>query len=126
MNLFDLSGRVAIVTGGNGGIGLGMAKGLAAAGAAVVVAARNRDKSENAVADPGSCRGMVASAIERFGRFDILVNNAGMSIRKSPETYAVEEWQRVLDTNLTGALVCCQAAYPHMQRQGGGKIINIG
>src|SRR5438874_8519602 len=143
MSLFDLSGRVAIVTGGNGGIGLGMAKGLAAAGAAVVVAARNREKAESAVealsalgarsafmpldvADPQSCRAMVAEAAERFGRLDILVNNAGMSIRKPPESYAVEEWQRVLDTNLTGALVCCQAAYPHMQRQGGGKIINIG
>src|SRR5947207_8115828 len=142
MSLFDLSGRVAIVTGGNGGIGLGMAKGLAMAGAAVVVAARNREKSEAAVAelaglgarsafialdvaDPPSCRAMVADAAERFGRLDILVNNAGMSIRKPPESYAVEEWQRVLDTNLTGALVCCQAAYPYMQRQG-GKIINIG
>src|SRR5262249_61129341 len=78
------------------------------------------------VADPVSCRAMVAGAAERFGRLDILVNNAGMSIRKPPETYAVEEWQRVLDTNLTGALVCCQAAYPHVQHQGGGKIINIG
>src|SRR5207253_463595 len=111
MSLFDLSGRVAIVTGGNGGIGLGMAKGLAAAGAAVVVAARNREKSERAVgelcalgvlssfmpldvADPQSCRAMVAEAAERFGRLDILVNNAGMSIRKPPESYAVEEWQR--------------------------------
>ena len=143
MSLFDLSGRVAIVTGGNGGIGLGMAKGLAAAGAAVVVAARNREKSERAVgelcalgvlssfmpldvADPQSCRAMVAEAAERFGRLDILVNNAGMSIRKPPESYAVEEWRQVLDTNLTGALVCCQAVYPHMQRQGGGKIVNIG
>ena len=106
MSLFDLSGRVAIVTGGNGGIGLGMAKGLAAAGAAVVVAARNREKSERAVgelcalgvlssfmpldvADPQSCRAMVAEAAERFGRLDILVNNAGMSIRKPPESYAV-------------------------------------
>jgi 2-deoxy-D-gluconate 3-dehydrogenase len=143
MSLFDLSGRVAIVTGGNGGIGLGMAKGLAAAGAAIVVAARNRDKSEAAVAElaglggrgafipldvanPESCRSMAAAAVERFGRLDILVNNAGMSIRKPPESYTVEEWHRVLDTNLTGALVCCQAAYPHMQRQGGGKIVNIG
>src|SRR3954454_19320516 len=143
MSLFYLCGRVAIVTGGNGGIGLGMAKGLAAAGAAGVVAARNREKSERAVgelcalgvlsafmpldvADPQSCRAMVAGAAERFGRLDILVNNASMSIRKPPESYAVEEWQRVLDTNLTGALVCCQAAYPHMQRQGGGKIISIG
>src|SRR5206468_5174570 len=132
MSLFDLSGRVAIVTGGNGGIGLGMAKGLAAAGAAVVVAARNREKAESAVtelsalgarsafmpldvADPQSCRAMVAEAAERFGRLDILVNNAGMSIRKPPESYAVEEWQRVLDTNLTGALVCCQAAYPRSE-----------
>ena len=143
MTLFDLSGRVAVVTGGNGGIGLGMAKGLAAAGAAVVVAARNREKSEMAVAelagigahslfipldvaDPASCRSMVGETVERLGRVDILINNAGMSIRKPPESYTVEEWHRVLDTNLTGALVCCQAAYPHMQRQGGGKIVNIG
>jgi 2-deoxy-D-gluconate 3-dehydrogenase len=69
---------------------------------------------------------MVADAAERFGRLDILVNNAGMSIRKPPESYTVEEWRRVLDTNLTGALVCCQAVYPHMQRRGGGKIVNIG
>jgi 2-dehydro-3-deoxy-D-gluconate 5-dehydrogenase len=143
MRLFDLSGRVAIVTGGNGGIGLGMARGLAAAGAAVVVAARNREKSEAAVAglaasgaasafipfdaaDPGSCRDMVRQARERFGRLDILVNNAGMSIRKPPEDYAIAEWRQVLDTNLTGPLACCQAAYPAMREAGGGKIVNIG
>jgi 2-dehydro-3-deoxy-D-gluconate 5-dehydrogenase len=143
MNLFDLTSRVAVVTGGNGGIGLGMARGLAGAGAAVVVAARNRAKSETAVAelaslgvrsafisldvaDPASCRAMVDQTIDRFGRLDILVNNAGMSIRKPPEDYTVEEWHRVLDTNLTGALVCCQAAYPHMIGQSGGKIVNIG
>src|ERR1700693_3661518 len=143
MSHFDLSGRVAVVTGGNGGIGLGMARGLAGAGAAVVIAARNPAKSESAVgelaalgirsafipvdvADPASCRAMVDETVDRFGRLDILVNNAGMSIRKPPEDYAVEEWHQVLDTNLTGALVCCQAAYPHMKVQGGGKIINIG
>jgi 2-deoxy-D-gluconate 3-dehydrogenase len=140
MKPFDLTGPVAIVTGGNGGIGLGMAQGLAAAGAAIVVAARNREKSEAAiaelgaasafialdVADPNSCRALVAETLGRFGRLDILVNNAGMSIRKPPETYAVEEWQAVLATNLTGAFVCSQAAYPAMKAQGGGKIINIG
>lgn len=143
MSSFDLSGRVAVVTGGNGGIGLGMARGLAGAGAAIVVAARNRAKSEAAlaelalvggqsafipldVADPASCRAMVDEIVERFGRLDILVNNAGMSIRKPPEEYAVEEWRAVLDTNLTGAFVCAQAAYPAMHRNGGGKIINIG
>ena len=143
MNPFDLSGRVAVVTGGNGGIGLGMAEGLAAAGASVVVAARNREKSEAAVAqlaatgspsafialdvaDPASCREMVRQTVERFGRLDILVNNAGMSIRKPPQDYAIAEWQAVLDTNLTGAFACAQAVYPVMKRQGGGKIINIG
>ncbi len=145
MNLFDLSGRVAIVTGGNGGIGLGMARGLAGAGATVVVAARNREKSLGAVAelgaisgpdgaafvaldvgDPASCRGVVDEVVGRFGRLDILVNNAGMSIRKPPETYAVEEWVQVLNVNLTGAFVLCQAAYAPMKKQGGGKIINIG
>jgi 2-deoxy-D-gluconate 3-dehydrogenase len=143
MNLFDLSGRVAVVTGGNGGIGLGMAEGLAAAGATIVVAARNPEKSERAVAaltasgarsgfialdvaDPSSCRDLVHETVERFGRLDILVNNAGMSIRKPPQDYAIPEWQTVIDTNLTGAFVCAQAAYAPMKAQGGGKIINIG
>jgi 2-deoxy-D-gluconate 3-dehydrogenase len=143
MSPFDLSGRVAVVTGGNGGLGLGMAEGLAAAGASIVVAARNPEKSAAAadalassgatsafiavdVADPGSCRDMVRQTVARFGRLDILVNNAGMSIRKPPEDYAIAEWQAVLDTNLTGAFACAQAAYPVMKQGGGGKIINIG
>ena len=105
MRLFELSGRVAVVTGGNGGIGLGMAHGLAAAGASVVIAARNAAKSEAAsaalaavgarsgcialdVAEEGSCRAMVEETIDRFGRLDILVNNAGTSIRKPPEAYS--------------------------------------
>ena len=142
MTLFDLSGRVAIVTGGNGGIGLGMARGLATAGAKIVVAARDPVKSEAAlgalsqlgadcafvgldVADESSCRAMVAETLDHFGRLDILVNNAGMSIRKPAETYSVAEWQTVLATNLTGAFICAQAAHPAMKR-GGGKIINIG
>src|SRR5438132_12224529 len=101
MSLFDLSGRVAIVTGGNGGIGLGMAKGLAAAGAAIVVAARNREKSERAVAelaetggrslfipldvaDPSSWRAMVREAVERLRRLRTLVHYGGMSVPKPP------------------------------------------
>ena len=143
MNLFDLTGKVALVTGGNGGIGFGMAKGLAAAGASVVIASRNREKSLVAVAEleglgakadfipldvasPISCRAAIGEAVNRHSRLDILVNNAGMSIRKPPETYTVEEWRQVIDTNLTGAFVLCQAAHPIMERQRGGKIINIG
>jgi len=141
--LFDLSGRVAIVTGGNGGIGLGMARGLAGAGARIMVAARDPAKSAAALAtlaacgtesaftaldvvDEASCRGMVDATLDRFGRLDILVNNAGMSIRKPAETYSAAEWQAVLATNLTGAFICAQAAHPAMKRAGGGKIINIG
>jgi 2-dehydro-3-deoxy-D-gluconate 5-dehydrogenase len=140
MNLFDLTGRVAVVTGGNGGIGLGMAQGLAAAGASVAVAARNAEKAVAAVtalrgksafipfdvSDENSCRMMIEETTKRFGRLDILVNNAGTSIRKPPETYTAAEWHAVLDTNLTGAFLCSQAAHPIMKKNGGGKIINIG
>jgi 2-deoxy-D-gluconate 3-dehydrogenase len=143
MNPFDLSGRVAVVTGGNGGIGLGMARGLAGAGATVVIAARNAEKSLKAVAElealgakadfipvdlasPQSCRTAITETVARYSRLDILVNNAGMSIRKPPETYTIEEWRQVIETNLTGAFALCQAVHPIMKRQSGGKIINIG
>jgi 2-deoxy-D-gluconate 3-dehydrogenase len=68
---------------------------------------------------------MAAAAVERFGRIDILVNNAGTNIRKQPEDYTLEEWHTVIDTNLTSTFLCCQAAYPHLKKQG-GKIINNG
>jgi 2-deoxy-D-gluconate 3-dehydrogenase len=143
MKRFDLTGRVAIVTGGNGGIGLGLARGLAEAGASIAVAARNAAKSAAAVEaleslgtqaaaievelrDEASCRAMVARAAERFGRIDILVNNAGINIRKLPQAYTAAEWREVLDTNLTGAFLCAQAAYPHLTKAGGGKIVNVG
>jgi 2-dehydro-3-deoxy-D-gluconate 5-dehydrogenase len=143
MALFDLSGRVAIVTGGNGGIGLGMARGLARCGAAVMVAGRDRGKNAAAVEELAglggeaaaletdvtveeSCKGMVQATVERFGRLDVLVNNAGTNIRKQPEEYALEEWHRILDTNLSSAFMCSQAAYPAMRAAGGGKIIMIG
>ena len=141
--LFDLNGRVAIVTGGNAGIGFGIAQGLAEAGAAIVVAGRRPDKNAEAVKklaalgaravaieadveDEASCRAMVAEAAERLGRLDILVNNAGIAIRKQPQDYTAAEWKRVIDVNLSGAFFCVQAAYPHMLAAGGGKIINIG
>jgi 2-deoxy-D-gluconate 3-dehydrogenase len=141
--LFDLRGRVAVVTGGNGGIGLGMAKGLAQAGAAVVVAARNAEKAEAAVAelkaisgkagfvaldvaDEASCESMVKTTVKQFGRLDILVNNAGMNIRKQPQDLALADWRKVMETNITGAFACSRAAYPAMKASGGGKIINIG
>ena len=69
---------------------------------------------------------MVESTVERFGRIDILVNNAGIAIRKQPDAYTLAEWNRVIDTNLTGAFLCAQAAYPHMRNGGSGKIVNIG
>jgi 2-dehydro-3-deoxy-D-gluconate 5-dehydrogenase len=140
---FLLAGKVAVVTGGNGGIGLGMAEGLAAAGAEVVVAARDAAKSGEAakalsrfgtrvstlsvdVADPASCNDMVAEAVRIAGRVDILVNNAGINIRKQPQDYAPAEWRQVLAINLDGAFYCAQAVYPVMKAAGAGKIINIG
>jgi 2-dehydro-3-deoxy-D-gluconate 5-dehydrogenase len=137
-NNFDLAGKAALVTGGNGGIGLAMARALAQAGAAVAVA--GRDEAKNAAAarelkavsiccdltDAEACRAMVAEAASRLGRLDILVNNAGTNIRKAPQDYSLAEWHTVLDTNLTSAFVASQAAYPHMKRAGGGKIVNIG
>ena len=140
---WDLQGKVAIVTGGNGGIGLGMAEGLSAAGATVVIAARNADKSAAAVAsilasggkasaiavdvtDEADCQAMVAATLKTHGRLDILINNAGINIRKRPEDYTLAEWQQILQTNLTSAFICSQAAYPEMKRASQGKIINIG
>ena len=143
MKLFDLSGRVAIVTGGNGGIGLGMAKGMAAAGATIVVAGRDAAKNASAVKEihglgatasaiavdvlkEESCRALIADTVKQHGRLDILVNNAGMSIRKQPQDFTAAEWHTVLDSNLTSAFLCSQAAYPAMKKAGAGKVINIG
>ncbi|HEX7248982.1 MAG TPA: glucose 1-dehydrogenase [Burkholderiales bacterium] len=143
MNPFDLKGKAALVTGGNGGIGLGMAKGLAQAGASVAVAGRDEKKNAEAVKalkalgasafsvkadlrEEKSARAAVDQAAEKLGRLDILVNNAGMNIRKAPQDLSLADWNTVMETNLTSAFLCSQAAYPHLQRAGGGKIINIG
>jgi 2-deoxy-D-gluconate 3-dehydrogenase len=143
MSAFDLNGRVAIVTGGNGGIGLAMAKGLAEAGAKVLIAGRSVEKNERAVdeivAGGGQAGSMVADVLEEasgarlvgeavswYGRLDILVNNAGINIRKRPEEYTLAEWHAVLDSNLTSAFLCAKAAHPELKKNGGGKVINIG
>ncbi|KJC59853.1 2-deoxy-D-gluconate 3-dehydrogenase [Bradyrhizobium sp. LTSPM299] len=141
--LFDLSGKVAIVTGGNGGIGLGMARGLADAGANIAVVGRNEAKSAVAVGDlsqrgvkaiavqtdvtdASAVSAMVDRVVKELGRIDILINNAGMSIRKPPHELELEEWSKVIDTNLTSAFVCSKAAYPALKASGHGKVINIG
>ncbi len=143
MKRFELSGRVAVVTGGNGGVGLGIARGLAEAGAQLVVAARNRAKNARAVKElealgaqavavevdvtqVASVAALITATLERFGRLDILVNNAGINIRKAPQEYTLEEWRLILETNLTSAFLCSRAAYPYLVKAGGGKIINIG
>ena len=141
--MFDLTGKVALVTGGNGGIGLGMAQGLAKAGARVIIAARNAQKSATAVeslkalgsdsfalaldvTDEASVQKAFDEVAARCGRLDILVNNAGTTVRKPVDQLALAEWHQVMDTNLTSAFLCSRAAHPHLKAAGGGKIINIG
>lgn len=143
MHAFDLCDRVAIITGGNGGIGLGIATGLAQAGAAVVLAGRNRNKGQAAakqllemglracfvhadVSDPAACHSLVRAAVAQFGRVDILVNNAGMTVRKLAHECTPQDWQRVMSSNASGAFYCAQAVYPAFLKVGAGKIINIG
>ncbi len=138
--MFDLTGRVALVTGGNGGIGLAMAGGLAQHGARVVIAGRNAAKNAAALAAlggaasvvetdltaKGAAEACVAEVVARAGRLDILVNNAGTNIRKRPEEVTDEEWGTVLDINLTALMRATRAAYPALKASGAGRVINIG
>ncbi|MQF82632.1 glucose 1-dehydrogenase [SAR202 cluster bacterium AD-802-E10_MRT_200m] len=142
-SMFDLTGKVALVTGGNGGIGLGISKGLANSGADVVICGRDWKKTEQAVAevseigrrvlglvtevtDEDSVSAMVKQTIKEFQRIDILVNNAGVSIRKAPQDYSITEWEYILGVNLTGTFLCSREVYPVMKKNHGGKIVNIG
>ena len=139
--LFSLKGRVALVTGGNGGLGKGIALGLRAAGATPIVTGRNLEKNKS-VAQELTDSGMVleldvrneyaveravARVIKEFGRLDILVNNAG-TFRGGPAVeLSLEDWNTVLDVHLTGAFLCSKYAARAMTEAGnGGKIINIG
>ena len=143
MDLFDLSDKVAIVTGGNGGIGLGMVRGLANAGATIAIVGRNVDKTKAAVSeiealgvgsqavitdvtDSRAVVAMVEEVVSTLGGIDILVNNAGTNIRKRPEDLSEAEWHQVIDTNLTSAFLCSKACYPIMKSAGAGKILNNG
>jgi 2-deoxy-D-gluconate 3-dehydrogenase len=141
---FSLKGRVAIVTGGNGGIGEGIARAFAEVGANIVIAARNSSKTTVAaegirrvygtkvlevkldVRQEKQVESMTKETLDSFGRIDILVNNAGISIRKMPQDITSEEYDEVLETNLKSAFLCSKAIYPTMKRSRGGKIINIG
>ncbi len=141
--MFDLTGKTALVTGGNGGIGLGIALGLAKSGAKIAITGRNQLKITEALGkltqtDPNaigllldvtkenSVRNIVRQTQEHFGRIDILVNSAGTVIRKHPQDTTIEEWDRVQEVNLRGSFLCAKEVYPLMASAQSGKIINIG
>jgi 2-dehydro-3-deoxy-D-gluconate 5-dehydrogenase len=141
--MFRLDEKVAVVTGGNRGIGLAIARALADAGAHVVLAARDAAKLQEAVADiqaaggsasfdavdlqqPATCRALIDRVVEQYGQIDILVNNAGINVRKPALELDIEEYHRVLAINLHAVYALCQAAGQHMRAAGRGKIINIG
>jgi 2-deoxy-D-gluconate 3-dehydrogenase len=143
MDLFDLHGKVALITGGNGGIGLGLARGLAQAGADVMIAGRDPHKLAAAlnelrtlggkavgaqadVTDESQIKRMVAETVTQLGGLDILIANAGINIGKQPQDYTLDEWHQIINANLTSAFACCQAVYPEMRKRGGGKIVTIG
>jgi 2-deoxy-D-gluconate 3-dehydrogenase len=143
-SIFSLEGKVAVVTGGNGGIGFALAKGLLQNGAKVAIVGRNQEKTDQAAVELEKYRdagvmgltadlieepaimGMVDAVCDKFGRLDILVNNAGINLRKRPEEYSVEEWDDIIRVNLRTPFLCAQKAHPAMKEAGGGKIINIG
>ena len=143
LSLFDLRGRVAIVTGGNQGVGLAVTEALAGAGANVIIANRREEEGKRAadqirekyqvqalaiatdVSSRSSVAQMVKGAQAAFGKIDILVNNAGVIVRKTIEETEEEEWDWLMDINMKGYFLCCQAVTPLMKAQGRGKIINV-
>jgi gluconate 5-dehydrogenase len=141
-NLFDLRGKVAIITGGSGGFGRAAAIGLAAHGADVAVTSRTLSSLEETakevrtlgkkalpiscdVTDPKSVQNMVDQTVKEFGKVNILVTSAGIAMRSPAEDFPIADWQKVMDTNVKGTFLCCQAAGRVMIKQGGGKIITV-
>jgi len=140
--LFDLTGKVAMVTGGSRGLGKEIAIGLGEAGAKVVITARREQWLTPAceeltglgieclavtgdVSDPESVKVVVAETLKKWGKIDILVNNAGITWGAPAEQMTLDKWDSVMDVNAKGTLICCQQVFPVMVKQGGGSIVNI-
>lgn len=142
-DLFDLSGRAALITGGGGGLGAVFARALAGAGAQVALLGRRLDVLQQAaqqigadtggnliaisadVTDESQVQAAVARAQTAFGKLDILINNAGVNVRKPTIEFALEDWRRVVDINMTGTFLCSKAAAPGMIAAGWGRVINV-
>jgi NAD(P)-dependent dehydrogenase (short-subunit alcohol dehydrogenase family) len=143
LDIFKLHGRVALVTGGNRGLGFAMARALAEAGASVVVTSRLEERAVKSaealsettgqrsmglavdVTDAAQIESMIQSVVQEFGRIDILVNNAGINIRKPVEEFDEVSWDLVQDTNLKAPFLCSRAAARYMKEQRYGRIINL-
>ena len=143
IKLFDLTGRVAIVTGGSKGLGKAIAEGLASAGSSVVLVSRNREEIVDAasdvavdygvktlgiqadVTDQAAMEELASTVIDRFGQIDILVNNAGINIRGAIDEITLDDFQQVQKINVDGVWLASRAVVPQMKRQGYGRIINL-
>ncbi|MEZ5939970.1 MAG: SDR family NAD(P)-dependent oxidoreductase [Planctomycetaceae bacterium] len=143
IQLFDMTGRVALITGGSKGLGAAMAAALASAGADVVLVSRNGDQAKATAKEIAETYGhealglgadvtnaedvarVVDNVVSTFGKVDVLINNAGINIRGPIDELTYEEFQKVQDTNVNGIWLCCKAVVPHMKKAGYGRIVNL-